>query len=310
MLVVLALSALDNTGANAAWVIVAIWTLRGPGQAVEGLLLSMLLIFINPVVFTISDYASVARWGILLLATLQVGSTWLRSKQLIPIWIKHTTVFVVFAGVVAILVSSLPTVSLFKLVSFLFGTTIIYIGIKLDPKKNWSQTLIAYGTVITICSLPLIFSAQGYVRNNTQFQGILSHPQSYGVIISIPLAYAIGKWFFEKNNFSKILSISITSVMSATVLLSGARSGYLAAILAIVFAFVIYKNSSRGVYRIIFHPLTYFVLAVTIVALWQFTPVFAVEELYLSEMFLRMRHMRCPSIQVVLFLLANLLPHE
>ena len=53
MLVVLALSALDNTGANAAWVIVAIWTLRQTGQAVEGLLLSMLLIFINPAVFTL-----------------------------------------------------------------------------------------------------------------------------------------------------------------------------------------------------------------------------------------------------------------
>ena len=123
-----------------------------------------------------------ARWGILLLATLRVGSKWLSSKQPIPIWIKHTTAFVVFAGVVAIIVSSLPTVSLFKLVSFFVGTTIIYVGITLDPKRDWRQTLIAYGAVITICSLPLIFSAQGYVRNNTQFQ--IDHRPSYSIIIS------------------------------------------------------------------------------------------------------------------------------
>ena len=249
-----------SIGAYVAWFIIGLWVLRGPDEAVEGLLLSLLLTLSNPYLFSAGEVALVARWIILLLATIRVGYEYTRNPVSLPSWSMYLLLFVTFVTISSFFTSSWPVISLTRLLVFFLLAIVSYIGIRLG-NRNWMATLIAFGAVTVIFSLPLLQSPIGYLRNGTQFQGILSHPQSYGVIISISLAAAIGYWILDYDAHVRWYHVTLILVMGATLVLSGARSGYLALLLALIISIILHKSGSRAISRFMFNPITYFGIA-------------------------------------------------
>lgn len=263
MLIVLGSAIIGETGALLAWGIIVLWVLRGADQAIEGLLLALLLVFLNPELNNSGGIAAIVRWGIIAEAAIRIAFTWWRRPQRWPSWSKFLLAFVFYTALSSILISWWPVASLTKLLTYTVIVLITYFGIKLG-EKDWQQNLITYGVVITLLSLPLIVMPLGYVRNGHQFQGILSHPQTYGVIMSILMAAAIGQWSFGRGKKLKFWQIILLILMGATILLSGARTGYFALFLALIVTLVAAKNTRMLLKRLAFNPITYFLLALTI----------------------------------------------
>ncbi len=263
MLAVLGLTMSGEMGAIAAWGLIALWVLRGVDEAVEGLLLVLLLIFLNPELKNGSEFISVVRWVIIIEATLRVMLSWLRNPQPWPHWSKFLGFFVAYTTLTSYFVSWWPLASLTKLAIFSVVVLITYFGIKLG-KKDWYQNLVLFGVVITLLSSPLVTMQLGYVRNGYQFQGILSHPQTYGVIMAILMAAALGRWLFGPDKRPGFWQIALLLLMGTTILLSGSRTGYFALFLALIVTLFAAKNTRMLLKRLAFNPITYFLLALTI----------------------------------------------
>lgn len=272
MLVILALSISSEAGSVMAWVLVGAWALRGPAQAVEALLLSLLLNYLNLGIFHVVDQGALLRWVVLLLAAGRVAIVVFNGKLQLPRWMKYIVLFVAVALLTSLFRSPLIAVSIFKLFAFIVGAFTIYLGVALG-NREWVSSLITYGTIIALASLPLLRSPLGYLRNGLDFQGILSHPQSYGVFIALPFTVALVKWLFEQPRQVNIWKIVILVVMGATLYLSVTRSAYFAVILAIPLALLVHRHAASYLNSLLFHPLTYFLMAAAILALYLVNPI-------------------------------------
>ncbi|MCP4168949.1 MAG: hypothetical protein GY759_24055 [Chloroflexi bacterium] len=277
MLLVLFLALLGTMWVFVAWIVIGIWVLRGPEEAIEGLLLSLLLTFINPELVPVREIASFARWFILLEASVRIAFEWFRHPVPLPSWSKFLFAFVVYATLTSLSVSAWPLASLIKLASFAILLITAYLGVRMG-KKDFGITLIAFGTVVALLSLPLHFSTIGYIRNGTQFQGILSHPQSYGVIVSIPLALAVGRWLLDPSFGIRWYQIIFLGVMTVTAVMSGSRTGYFALILGFGIGILMHKSRSRHLNQLLFSPITYFGLAAVVVLLWVTSPTTQIQQ--------------------------------
>jgi len=266
MLIVLGLAAFGQKGALAAWGVVAFWTLRGPDEAIEGLLLALLLVFLNPHLTSSREIASTARWGIMLIAAIRVTLAWLHRPHPWPAWSMYLLLFAGYTAIASPLISWWPATSLTKLVTFVIVVLVPYFGIKLG-RKDWQRNLTAYGMVIALLSVPLIFSPLGYALNGYQFQGILNHPQAYGIILSILMAAVIGRWLLNPGVKVHLWQITVLLLMGGMVVLSGARTGYFALALAFGVTLILQRSMRDMLKRAAFHPLTYLFLVGLVVYL-------------------------------------------
>lgn len=273
MLSTLALSLLGEEGIIAAWIVVALWAVSGADQAVEALLVSVVLNALNPGIFARSEIGLSLRWFILALASFRVGYAWAKDGFKQPSWFRYFLLFVLYAGLAALFVSRVPTVSLFKLMTYSVGCLVIYFGIRLGGKRDWGLNILAFGSVLAILSLPLLGVSQGRLLNGTQFQGILSHPQQYGVLVSIPLGYAIAVWLLDRNARLHWYQVVLLLAMGSTVLLSGARTGYFAVFISGVVGVLVTRSLSSLLSRLAFHPFTYFGISALIIVFWITNPV-------------------------------------
>ncbi len=272
MLVVFGLAIIGEAGALLAWILIAFWVLRGPDQAVEGLLLALLLVFLNPELSGGRRVAVIARWGIIGEAAIRVAFAWWRYPRRWPSWTGFLLAFVFYTVLSSIFVSWLPIVSLTKVLTYTVIVLIAYLGVKLKG-RDWQQTLTTFGVVILLLSLPLVVMPLGYVRNGYEFQGILNHPQAYGVIMSILMAAALGRWLFGPGKKLKFWQLVILLLMGATIVLSGARTGYFALFLALIVTLPLAREARMSFVRLAFNPITYFWLAGVIAYLGIVQPV-------------------------------------
>ena len=100
-------------------------------------------------------------------------------KILFPI-----SLFALYSGLASLITSTLPTVAVFKLVSYVIVFMGIIIGVfKTSPKINWLEWINKIFMGLFILSLPLLFSPIGFLRNGHSFQGITNQPNMFGIIL-------------------------------------------------------------------------------------------------------------------------------
>ena len=71
-------------------------------------------------------------------------------------------------------------------------------------------------------SIPLTAFAAGYYRNGRGFQGVLHHPQAFGIVMALLGAWAIPSWLADRRPRWSLAASALAVVM---VVLSGARTG-------------------------------------------------------------------------------------
>jgi hypothetical protein len=198
------------------------------------------------------------------LAALRVGYDWLKRPFVMPLWYRFLLLFAAIVAILALFTSTWPIGSLLKLTSFTVGATAIYVGIRLSGWERFGSALLAFGATVTCLSLPLLGQPAGYSTNGTQFQGIIGHPQAYGILISVPFAYGIAVWLLDGAARPRLSQILLLGAMAVTLVLSGTRTGYFSAFIGLLGGVILTSSSGKTFNRLLFHPATYFGLALFI----------------------------------------------
>lgn len=247
---VLGIQLMGPAATTATYVGLSIWALRGSFEAIQALTITWLIGSLNPALFRGSDAEEILRWVVVLSCFCRVLLDLATSQKLkIPRPIIILTPFVAVVGVASIAVSYATIVSLFKLTIFYVGCiTVLYLFWQgRYANEQWHSWFSAFFAVVVVASFPLIGHNLGYVRNQSGFQGLLSHPQTYGIFLPMALAYASGRlWQLGSNR--RLLIIVIIGLVSLYA--TEARTGVLALVgggALVAFTAIISKIKREGI---------------------------------------------------------------
>jgi hypothetical protein len=144
-------------------------------------------------------------------------------------------------------ISVFPSLSLLKTLiwlSAICALILAFSSMKPEERLKAFQLTRWFLVIIVVISLPLIPLSSGYLRNGRGFQGILNHPQVFGQVAAILLVWEFTN-LLTKSKFS-IFGLGLLTVAITGTLLSQARSGGFAAVLAIATAlFVMFGLNLR-----------------------------------------------------------------
>ena len=101
----------------------------------------------------------------------------------------------------SVFTSTFPLVSGLKLVTFTLGTVVTVVGFYRTRHLTdyWLSWLFTLGVFILLASIPLYGLPSGYTRNGVGFQGILTHPQTFGPVLAPITALLAGLYFFRQR---------------------------------------------------------------------------------------------------------------
>lgn len=243
IVIALAASAAGEAGSLAAWGIVIVLTLlKHRENLIKAILLLLLLVFANSTIFRHAPQQNLLRWAVILIVmvrTLSYADMKVRVR-------KYGTVLVFcFAIIPSLLVSAYLSVSVTKLFIYCLGTLSVYLLIDTFPDVS-RLALRTFLIVIVICSTVLVFSKIGYINNGHGFQGVLNHPQGFGIVMSIAVSFFIIEWINGYYGYYSYLNKILLILSSIFLILSESRTGLLASVLAITATMVL---SNRTIFR-------------------------------------------------------------
>ncbi len=225
------LAAVIPFAGEAILIAAALHALRGPRQTVEALLVLALTIMINKALVPVD--ISVLRWVVLFAAAARTFWDTVITGMSLPGAFWWLTALVVTLVLFSVTSSRLPTVSLFKSLSFYMGaaTALVALHRTRHLADYWQSLLLTLSAFVILGSLPLyFFEAYGFARNASGFQGLLTHPQTYGPITAVLTAYVTGRVVFEKHRSRLLFATMLTGWLG--VYYSQSRTGMLALVLS------------------------------------------------------------------------------
>jgi hypothetical protein len=233
-----------------SYLVFAAWSLFGPRRALEALTLTWLITFLNPGIYSISSQGDFLRWLVIGTSFISVLTTMFVRKIPPPRSLLWLLAFIGVSGLLSVIVSYAPDVSLFKLLSFGLVSSTVLIGYRLTRHESsyWQDWFISLFVVVVFLSFCLIFSDFGYTRNQQGFQGILNHPQAYGIFIAPFLAWVLGLIF--DNRLSGYFPWVVVLIASLSLFATQSRTGMLAVVVGFFLAVVFDSlRQSGGVRR-------------------------------------------------------------
>ena len=224
--------------ADASYLVLAFYALRGPKEVIQSFFLSWLFTMINTSIAPTSAFASIGRYIVMLAALLSIfhhrGFNSRKSglaKLSLLSW--FLVIFIVFHSLV---VSPLVDVSILKALSWLFVTITLFAawgGLDMNMRLEMEDKVFGGLIAIMIVSLPLLLvPSKGYAINSNGFQGILNHPQAFGTTMALLEAWLVGRLFVTtKQSFQEFALLCACLVL---VVLSGARTAGLAIVIGVI----------------------------------------------------------------------------
>ena len=222
------LTFLGTAGNLASYAVLGYWCLRGPVQTLEALTMATFLSSLNPAIFPGFEAGGALRWGLLIFAA---GVTLLRyraKRHGLPPALGRLALLVGAVLVLSIW-SYAQDVSISRLVTFGLGAMTALLSARMAQSqlhrlRTWF--LCSFATII-VFSFPLIFTSYGYVRNNVAFQGFLSQPQSYAVILAPYVAWLVASIYARQLRGPVWLGVAGLAAIS--LFQTDARTGAIAA---------------------------------------------------------------------------------
>ena len=220
-----------------SYLIVAAYALLGRAQVIHALMLSWLFTMLNPGLAPNPDAATVGRYAVLFAAAVSV----VLHSDIKGLRLRVFTVATILLGaffiIHAVFFSPIIVVSVLKALSWTIAmVTIIaaWSGMTEAERLNVSRQVFIILAAILIISLPLALTTVGYLRNGTGFQGILNHPQAFGVTIALLGAWTIARLLGERRPRLSLMALALAS--GAAVLMSESRTAGLGMVLGIAVA--------------------------------------------------------------------------
>jgi hypothetical protein len=216
MTAIVGFQVLGPSAATITYMGLAAWALRGPGPSIQALTLAWLITFLNPAIFPGSEHALLLRWLVLGTAFGRVTLNLLMASP--PALPRPVIPLFAFAAVVAVAsaaTSYAMDVSALRLLTFLIGSFTILCAFHQSGHRlmQWHDWFTALFAVVVLASAPLMLHEVGsWYRGG--LQGILNHPQAYGVFLAMAVAYATGRFLFEGHRSWWLLAIAGVGVVS------------------------------------------------------------------------------------------------
>ncbi|MCA0385968.1 MAG: O-antigen ligase family protein [Firmicutes bacterium] len=137
--------------------------------------------------------------------------------------------------------STLPVVAIFKLISYI----VVFIGVMIgvantNDKYNWLDWMYTLMKIIFITSIPYIGNNIGYLINGHAFQGITNQPNMFGILAALFIALIVTRIQLKRFN-GRFEPLILISVMMYMLILSKSRTGFITAIITILF-FLMFSN--------------------------------------------------------------------
>lgn len=226
-------------GGLALCLLLCYWTLKGPRQAIEALLLVWLLVSLNPGLYPVASEFSLFRWLIIILA-LVVGLLRAVDPKQEPLPAERLwVVLFLFGSLIAsvtLLASYNVGVSLFKLIAFHITSATILLCVR-DPNDARILKTIFLPfllSVVVIAGSPLLVFQVGYHLNETGFQGLLKHPQTYGMFVAVYLVWLFAL-LIDHHRYFNVYSLSAVLVAMTTLIMSQARTAAVAVLIGTIY---------------------------------------------------------------------------
>jgi len=216
-------------GSLVATLALSLWAIRSDRSAMQALAFTWLLVFMNPGIGQPMPLAD--RWIIIGVAGAGVH---LRAKWRQPApygrILLTVDLFALFSAVGSLIVSYAPVISLLKLgVLWLAIRTVVIASVAArDSDQELREWFAAFGKVVILGSVPLLLFTVGFLKNGRGFQGLLNHPQAFGVFLAPWVAFFVGEALqgYHKRRRAILWLFVVTVLLIST----GARTGALGAL--------------------------------------------------------------------------------
>ena len=223
-----------TTSGAAGYAVLGGYALLGRAQVIEALALCWLFNLLNrEIVPELAD--ATARYVVIAAAC---ASIWIRpilSRRFEPAGapVIGAALLGAFLVVHAVLFSQVVDVSVLKAsVWAVTMTTVAAAWSQLPPPSRAAvvtHLFLGLGALL-LASLPLLFSPAGYLRNDRGFQGVLDHPQVFGMAMALLGAWAASRILAGQR---PLAGVAATLASGAMVVLSGARGAGLALLVGV-----------------------------------------------------------------------------
>ncbi len=239
--VALVMRLVSESTADASYLVIAVYALMGRMQAIQALAFSWLFSMLSPGIAPLAPSASVGRYAVVFGVVLSVvirswtGSGGIRMRPAT----RGTLLLGLFFVVHSLLFSPIVDVSVLKAVSWVLVMSAMieaWTGLEPENQEKVSRQIFGGLVVLLIASSPLLLMPLGYLRNNTGFQGVMSHPQSFGPTMALLGAWAVSYIFSAKRPPWSLVWLAMACVV--LVVLSEARTAGLALLLGVGVAIV------------------------------------------------------------------------
>lgn len=202
-----------ESGAILILLILLFWGLSKPTNALITLHASFSLYLLNPGIFgslLSNSYLQTIRLVLILIYFIYaifITNNLLQSKL-----ISRLLIFLIGVILLSVVNSQIISISIFKIIYFTLGVTTLVL-LTLHSKDDYNSIISWFQSffVIVIFSSFVVYIARssvGYLRNGDGFQGIVNHPQTFSVFLSLAIAFIIGR-IFETDKNKVILYITL-----------------------------------------------------------------------------------------------------
>lgn len=193
-----------------SFILLAYFVSIGTKQAIKGLCLCFLLLNANTVFFPLSYYAVYLRYLVFLVAGMTLVFKGIKAEKFNSYPIYLTFLMAALFILHSVFFSQIIEVSILKLTIWTFIFTSLQVGWSrlnqpdLIEMERWIKNFIISIGILSL--LALIFPIESYSHNQMSFQGILSHPQLFGLVCSASIVF-IFHYYYEKSKPFKLITL-------------------------------------------------------------------------------------------------------
>jgi len=213
-----------------------VWALIGPLQALQALLLAIIVKYLNPGLVHFGGEAGFLLWLVPLAAGVRVLPR-LRTQHLRIL--AFVWAFALAAGILSLHSSPAVAISVMKLITFVWviSTVIVAYGSlasrQIETLTTWFWTLAI--TVIGLSALTRAVPGIAFLRNGLGLQGILNHPQALGIFTAPIAAILLARLALTRESI-KLLDAIVLAGVWIVMIMTQARTAAVAAALGVLIA--------------------------------------------------------------------------
>ena len=183
----------------------------GTKQAIKGLCLCFLLLNANTAFFPISYYVVYLRYLVFLVAGITLVFKGIKSEKFNSYPIYLTFLIAALFILHSVFFSKSIELSILKITIWAFIFTSLQVGwsrlnlIDQIEMERWIKNFLISIGILSL--LTLISPIGSYSHNQMSYQGILTHPQLFGLVCSVSIVFII--YYYKENKPIKFISLSL-----------------------------------------------------------------------------------------------------